>query len=312
MSKLLAINPSDLWKGGRVAHVIVTSALKSGRSPAQEAATEDVIPSHSEERKDDNLHNDPAYQRFLALYRANYVDPLRNGLAVCQVIGGLVRRGKTVDSFHDDTKVRFTPRELERITTKRGGGLLNRDIIDNLFANQVVQLIAKKDNFALGLYRATQITTLGLQTTIRGNKPAVIDLEPLNVFYCGPVEGLQVSNVCDYTNGKKLYFPKDIPQGQVLTIGSTEFIPSEDQQTFKVNAKALLSSDSAELVDRDKTTKSVEVDKLELKGDEAGKKLTVSPLFKQTDGQMSLALPLYIKSLDQVQVINLNLKLKKR
>lgn len=311
MNKLLAINTTDLWKGGRVAHVIVTS-LKNGRSPVQEAATEDVNPSQSRERKDDNLHNDSAYQRFLALYRANYVDPLRNGLAVCQVIGGLVKRGKTVDSFHDDTKVRFTSKELEQITTKRGGGALNRDIVNNPFANQVVQLLARKDNFVLGLYKTVQIRALGLQATIRGNKPALIDLEPLSIFYCGPVKDLQVTNVCDYTNGNKLYFPKDIPQGQVLTIGSTEFIPSEDQKTFKVNAKILFSEDSAELVDRDKTTKSVEVDKLELKGDETGKKLEVSPLFKQTDGQMSLALPLYIKSLDQIQVINLNLKFKKR
>ncbi len=305
----LQVNLDLLNRASRVANMTVTSALKEGRDLRLSDA---FMTEPGEEKRSPRLVEDPVHQLLLDLCDQSYIQPLEHSFVVMQVIWGLLKKGKTIDSFTPDTKVKFTNKELDEIAMFRGKPF-NREIINNQFVNEVVKLLVNKNETVLGLYKAVQLRQLGLQGTIRGTKPATIDLEPLSVYYCGsgPVRELQVGSIDDHANSKKLIFPRELPEGLTLHAGGADFVSSKDETRIKVKPSALLS-DSAEVIDQENIGEPIKIKGLELTGKDGGKRFEVNPTVPTDLCPRIMTLPLYIKSLDQVQIINLRLDYKKR
>ena len=119
-----------------------------------------------------------------------------HGVNAIRVVQALVKKGRTIDELRTKPAVKFKKDELEKINVLKNPAYFPT----NQFANQVVQLALSGNKLLIAMFRQTQLNMFGLKGTIHANKPAVINLESLGMFYHVPDKNIEVEAI-EYNDG---------------------------------------------------------------------------------------------------------------
>ena len=251
---------------------------------------------------------------------------LLHGIGIVQVARALANKGRTLETLRERPGIRFTNKELERIQTI-GGRPFNAKLVTNDFANQTVQLALGGNKLAVMLFRTQQLKISGLPATIHGNKPAVIDLEPLKLYYHASDNKVLEAKVIKYdehtwvtpeklksgVDNLPLAFRWGVTRGEddklYCALGDFKYVPNKEFDKWIISSPAFFSRKSPE-TRPEEIEKPVEIDGLIFTSQDGGKKLEI-----RTNAPFSevktITLPL-LTSYKWVEFAPINVEYKKR
>ncbi len=247
----------------------------------------------------------------------NLLNPIQ-GINATQVFKALVNKGKAIDKLKASPDVKFEDDELEKLSIFEKP----ENMITNQFANEAVQQVLSGNKFAVSMFRLAQLNTLGLTATISGNKPAVIDLESLGMYYQGSsnIEAktilysddtfVQPEILKNGNNNLPLALQWGVTRGKdgllYIVHGHTRYVPNKDFSKWEIYSPVLLS-DTPSSAKSEELEKSIELNELVFKGLDGGKKLEVSTKSPLTESQ-EVTLPFFTKELEQLRFIKLHIE----
>ena len=252
----------------------------------------------------------------------NLANPIQ-GINATRVIQALVERGKNLATLREHPKVRFKKEELAQMNT------LPNNPVSNQFANQIIQLVLSGNKLAVAMFRLAQLKIQGvaetIPVTIHRDKPAVIDLESLGMYYHNPSNDVE-AKVMRYSKDTAVN-PEDLKLGKEMPLafrwGVTKdqddklycsfgklanYVPNKDFTKWLVSTPVLLA-DIPSIAKQEDTEKPVEIDGLVFKGQDGGKKLEVSatsPLLFRKE----IRIPFFTKENEEITLVKLDIKHK--
>ncbi len=250
---------------------------------------------------------------------------INHGIGIVQVARALAKKGRTLKALIEKPRVRFISEELRKMQTI-GGITFNAGILTNDFANQAVQLALGGDKIAKILFRAQQLKINGLPSTIHGNKPAIIDLEPLEMYYQNSENQVIEAEVIKYDEHTWIS-PEQLKSGidkmplafkwgvirdkddeLYCSHGNFTFIPNKELNKWLISSPGFFST--TPLTKPDEAEKSVEIDGLVFKSQDSGKKLEISANVPFS-GIKEITLPL-LTSYKWAELVPIKVEYKKR
>lgn len=252
------------------------------------------------------------------MLEVNILNPI-HGVNAVRVIQTLVRKGRTIDTLKTRPGVRFTEGELTQLSR------FPSNPVTNQFVNQVVQLALSGNKVLLAMFRSTQLNTIGITATVHGDKPAVVDLELLGMYYhgSGNIEAKAIRYNKDF-----VVKPEDLKSGasnMPLTFrwgvikgsddklyckhGVSEYVPNSELTKWLISSPIILADVPSSKPEE--SEKPVEIDGLVFKGLDGGKKLEISSKEKSTDVK-SIILPFLTKWDEEIKFVKLNIECKRR
>ena len=246
------------------------------------------------------------------------------GINAIRVIKALVRRGKTLATLRENPTVRLEEEDLAHINR------FPYNPVSNQFANQVIQLALSGNKLAVAMFRLAQLKIQGVAETIPiticRDKPTVIDLEPLGMYYHNPSNDVE-AKVMRY-NADTTVKPEDLKLGMdkmplafrwgvtkdqdgklYCCFGPfTEYVPNKDLTKWSVSTPVLLA-DIPFVAKQEDIEKPVEIDGLIFKGQDGGKRLEVSetsPFMAREE----IRIPFFTTEDEEIKLVKLDIEHK--
>lgn len=251
----------------------------------------------------------------------SFANPI-HGINATRVIQALVKKGRTLNTLRERPSVRFQKDELERLSQFKQP----EKAITNQFANKVVELALSGNKIALAMFRLAQLKIQGVTGTIYRDKPAVIDLELLGMYYhnSGNIEAKAIRYNPDIVvkpedlklgvDKMPLAFRWGVTRGQddkfLCEFDKLKYAPNEDFTKWLVSTPVLFA-DIPAIAKPEEIEKPVEIDGLVFKGQDGGKKLEVSAVSSFTH-RKEITVPFLAKENEEIKLMKLSIEHKKR